>query len=163
LATSYIKSATEDLTLSQFEKEARIDQAIFRMKKAIQIFPYLFNYEFDLGRFYVLKGDMKQACIEFEKANELVPSNPLALDELVKCNFDLNRTNETLRYGKKLLKVIGPQEKTLELMAYQALTSQNFEAAQKWATEGMRAFAANPNFPRLIADAQAKRIINKNQ
>lgn len=163
LATSYIKSATEDLTLSQFEKEARIDQAIFHMKKAIQIFPYLFNYEFDLGRFYVLKGDLKQACIEFEKANELVPSNPLALDELVKCNFDLNRTNETLRYGKRLLQVIGPQEKTLELMAYQALTSQNFAAAQKWATEGRRAFAGNPNFPRLIADAQAKRIIHKNQ
>jgi tetratricopeptide (TPR) repeat protein len=163
LATSYIKSATEDLTLSGAEKEARIDQAIFHMKKAIQIFPYLFNYEFDLGRFYVLKGDLKRACVEFEKAHRLVPSNPLALDELVKCNFDLNRTRETLYFGARLLDAVGPQEKTLELMAYQALTSQDFAAAQKWASKGLQAFAANPNFSRLLADAQTKRIIHKNQ
>jgi hypothetical protein len=163
LATSYIKSATEDPTLSGIEKEARIDQAIFHMKKAIQIFPYLFNYEFDLGRFYVLKGDLKRACVEFEKAHRLVPSNPLALDELVKCNFDLNRTRETLYFGARLLDAVGPQEKTLELMAYQALTSQDFTAAQKWANKGLQAFAANPNFSRLLADARAKRIIHKNQ
>jgi tetratricopeptide (TPR) repeat protein len=163
LATSYIKSATEDQTLSQLEKAARVDQAIFHMKKAIQIFPYLFNYKFDLGRFYVLKGDLKQAFVAFKKANDLVPRNPLALDELVKCSFDLDLTRETLHYGSLLLKEVGPQEKILELMAYQALTSQYFSAAQKWASKGMQAFPANANFPRLLKDAQTKQIILKNK
>jgi cytochrome c-type biogenesis protein CcmH/NrfG len=162
LATSYIKSATEDLSLSPEQKNERISQAISQMKKAISIFPYLFNYHFDLGRFYVLKGDFAQAYIAFEDAHKLVPKNPLALDELVKCSFDLNRTEETIEFGEKLVQEVGPQEKTIELMAFQALRTQRFAVAEKWAKIGRNTFPRNPNFPRLISDAQTQKMIPMN-
>ncbi|MFZ9613480.1 MAG: hypothetical protein ACO29Q_09365 [Crocinitomicaceae bacterium] len=162
LATSYIKSATEDLSLSPEQKQARIAQAILQMKKAINIFPYLFNYHFDLGRFYVLKGDFAKAFLAFKEAHLLVPKNPLALDELVKCSFDLNRTEETIAFGEKLVQEVGPQEKTIELMAFQALRTQRFTDAEKWAKVGTKNFPLNSNFPRLISDAQARKIIPLN-
>ena len=162
LATSYIKAGTEDLSLTEDQKQERISQAIVQMKKAIAIFPYLFNYHFDLGRFYVLKGDYFSAFEAFKEAHLLVPKNPLALDELVKCSFDLNRTDETLLYGERLLKAVGPQEKTIELMAFQALRNQQFQHAEKWAVFGRKNFPNNLNFPRLIVDARAKKIIAKN-
>jgi tetratricopeptide (TPR) repeat protein len=148
--------------LTEDQKQERISQAIVQMKKAIAIFPYLFNYHFDLGRFYVLKGDYFSAFEAFKEAHLLVPKNPLALDELVKCSFDLNRTDETLLYGERLLKAVGPQEKTIELMAFQALRNQQFQHAEKWAVFGRKNFPNNLNFPRLIVDAQAKKIIAKN-
>lgn len=161
LATSYIKAATEDPMLMQDQKLILIDKAIAEMQKSINIFPYLFNYHFDLGRFYILKGDNIRAFSAFKKAHLLVPNNPLALDELVKCSFDLNRTNETLYFGALLIKVVGPQEKTIELMAYQALTTQNFSVAKKWAKYGQRQFSLNQNFPRLYTDAADRKIVNK--
>ncbi|MFM7006933.1 MAG: tetratricopeptide repeat protein [Flavobacteriales bacterium] len=163
LATSYIKVATEDVNLTFEEKQVRIDQAISAMRRAIRIFPYLYNYHFDLGRFYVLKNDYAAAFTAFENAYKLVPENPLAIDELVKCSFDLNRTKETIFYGEKLLLIVGPQEKTVELMAFQALTTQDFSAAQKWSKYGIKHFAGNPNFNRLLQDAQNYRIVNKSK
>ncbi len=162
LATSYIKSATEDLNLTEQQKQERIDQAIVHMRRAIDIFPYLFNYHFDLGRFYVLKGNYRAAFNAFKAAHDIVPGNPLAIDELVKCCFDLNRTIETIRYGEELMKITGPQEKIIELMAYQALTQQQFILAEKWATFGALKFPSNPNFSRLISDAQSRRYVIKN-
>jgi len=161
LATSYIKAATEDPLLMQDQKLILIDKAIAEMKKAIQIFPYLYNYHFDLGRFYVLNNDYQSASSSFENAYRLVPNNPLALDELVKCSFDLNRTKETIFFGQKLVQIIGPNEKTIELMAFQALTTQDFSEAKKWAKYGMKHFPGNPNFSRLLQDAKDKRIVTK--
>lgn len=161
LATSYIKAATEDPLLMQDQKLILIDKAIVEMKKAIQIFPYLYNYHFDLGRFYVLNNDYQSASFSFENAYRLVPNNPLALDELVKCSFDLNRTKETIFFGQKLVQIIGPNEKTIELMAFQALTTQDFAAAKKWSKYGMKHFPGNPNFSRLLQDAKDKRIVSK--
>lgn len=161
LATSYIKAATEDPLLMQDQKLILIDKAIAEMKKAIQIFPYLYNYHFDLGRFYVLNNDYQSASSSFENAYRLVPNNPLALDELVKCSFDLNRTKETIFFGQKLVQIIGPNEKTIELMAFQALTTQDFPAAKKWSKYGMKHFPGNPNFSRLLQDAEDKRIVSK--
>jgi tetratricopeptide (TPR) repeat protein len=159
LATSYIKVATEDVNLTLEEKQEKIDQAISAMRRAIRIFPYLYNYHFDLGRFHVLKNDYAAAFTAFENAYKLVPENPLAIDELVKCSFDLNRPKQTIMYGEKFLKIIGPHEKTIELMAYIALKNQLFHAANKWAQIGKRNFPSNPNFPRLIADSQARKLI----
>ncbi|MFM6935217.1 MAG: tetratricopeptide repeat protein [Flavobacteriales bacterium] len=162
LATSYIKSATEDLSLTEVQKQQHIDQAIVHMSRAIDIFPYLFNYHFDLGRFYVLKGNYRLAYHAFKSAHDVVPGNPLAIDELVKCSFDLNRTTETIQYGEELMNITGPQEKIIELMAYQALTDQQFILAEKWASFGALKFPANSNFSRLNSDAQNHKVISKN-
>jgi hypothetical protein len=47
-------------------------------------------------------------------------------------------------------------------MAFQALRNQQFQHAEKWAVFGRKNFPNNLNFPRLIVDAQAKKIIAKN-
>ncbi|MTW38127.1 tetratricopeptide repeat protein, partial [Streptococcus pneumoniae] len=80
-------------------------KAIHHFENACSIFPYSFNYYFDLGRSYILAQNFKKAYISFEKAHQIVPKNILALEELVKTAFDLKMKNETVYYGRKYLSI----------------------------------------------------------
>jgi len=87
-------NALNYLGYSLAEKGLDLDRAEELIKKAISI--ELNNGYFidSLGWVYYQRGKYSEALLQLEKANELVPSDPVILEHLGKTYLKLNRKNE---------------------------------------------------------------------
>jgi tetratricopeptide (TPR) repeat protein len=146
----------ESLTNNALSNETRIDyqkKAINYFSKAIVIYPYFFNYHFDLGRSYVVQKDYVNAKKSFLAAYNLQPENLLSLDELTKRSFDLKQKEETVKYGNLYLKINPYNENIHELVAYICLLNKDFISTKKYAERGLFYFPNNENFKHMIIDS----------
>ena len=147
---------SESLTNTTLSNEARMEyqkKAINYFSKAIVIYPYFFNYHFDLGRSYVMQKDFVNAKKAFFEAYKLQPENLLSLDELTKRSFDLKDKEETVKYGNLYLKINPYNENIHELVAYICLLNKDFISTKKYAERGLSYFPANENFKHMIIDS----------
>jgi tetratricopeptide (TPR) repeat protein len=146
----------ESFTNSNLSNETRIayqKQAVNYLSKAISIYPYFFNYHFDLGRTYVVQHDYLKAKKAFVEAYKLQPENILALEELTRLCFDLKQKEETVYYGNLYLKTNPTNEKINEFVAYICLLNKDFVSAKKYAERGLLYFPNNENFKHMIIDS----------
>ncbi len=146
----------ESVTNSTLSNETRIEyqkKAVIHLSKAISIYPYFFNYHFDLGRTYVVQHDYLKAKKAFVEAYKLQPENILALEELTRLCFDLKQKEETVYYGNLYLKINPYNEKINEFVAYICLLNKDFVGAKKYAERGLIYFPKNENFKHMIIDS----------
>ncbi len=147
---------SESVTNSNLSYETRIayqKQAVNYFTKAISIYPYFFNYHFDLGRTYVVRHDYLKAKKAFLEAYKLQPGNIGALEGLTRICFDLKQKEETVYYGNLYLKVNPSNEKINEFVAYICLLNKDFVSAKKYAERGLIYFPNNENFKHMIIDS----------
>lgn len=152
-ALAMMKEVTENQQLSFEEKKEYNWSAINHLERACKIYPYSYNYYFDLGRCYVLAQNFKKAYISFKKAHQIVPKNILALEELVKTAFDLKMKNETVYYGEKYLEIAPNNVQIHELVAYICLLNKDMELTRYFATKASRLFPENKNFKQMLIDS----------
>lgn len=153
LALSLMNESMTNINLSN---ENRLDyqrKAEMHFSKAISIYPYFFNYHFDLGRTYVVLHDFQNAKKSFFEAFKLQPENLLALDELTKICFDLGNKEETVRFGNLFLEINPYNEKIHEFVSYICLLNKDFESTKKYAERGLNYFPNNENFKHMIIDS----------
>lgn len=154
LAIHSIKS-----TLNNFENNSSIKQkaefSIEHFKKAISIYPYYFNYHFDLGRAYLSIENYKEAKKAFVNAHQLNPEVHFALYELSLITYRLETYSESLKYGLKYLKIDQSNTTVYEVTAYSAYYLDQFELALSIAEEGL---LNEPNQESLVTLVQ---VINK--
>lgn len=147
---------SESMTNVNLSNEIRLDyqrKAEKHFSKAISIYPYFFNYHFDLGRTYVVLHDFQNAKKSFFEAYKLQPENILALDELTKVCFDLGQKEDTVRFGNLYLDIDPYNEKIHEFVSYICLLNKDFESTKKYAERGLSYFPNNENFKHMIIDS----------
>lgn len=153
LALSLMNESMTNINLSN---ENRLDyqrKAEKYFSKAIIIYPYFFNYHFDLGRTYVVLHEYNNAKKSFFEAYKLQPENLLALDELTKVCFDLGNKEDTVRFGNLYLDIDPYNEKIHEFVSYICLLNKDFESTKKYAERGLNYFPNNENFKHMIIDS----------
>ena len=146
----------ESITNPDLTKEARLEyqkRAVNHLSKAISIYPYFFNYHFDLGRSYVVQHEYLKAKKAFVEAYKLQPENILALEELTRLCFDLKQKEETVFYGNLYLEIYPTNEKIQEFVAYICLLNKDFASTKKYAERGLYYFPNNENFKHMIIDS----------
>ena len=156
-ALAMMKEVTENQLLSFDEKKEYNWRAIYHLERACKIYPYSFNYYFDLGRSYILAQNFKKAYVSFEKAHQIVPKNSLALEELVKTAFDLKMKNETVYYGRKYLSIAPNNVQIHELVAYICLLNKDMELTRYFASRANKLFPENKNFTQMLIDCADKK------
>lgn len=134
-------------------------KALSHFSKAVEIYPYFFNAQFDKGRVLAELGDFKGAFLEFKKARKINPKNPIVLEELVKSSFESKMHKEVLKYGMQYIKNEQASELIYELVAYSCLLNHDFSRCEMIASEGASLFPQNPNMPRMIMDAKNKVVL----
>jgi tetratricopeptide (TPR) repeat protein len=153
LALSLMNESVTNSTLSNETRSEYQKKAVIHLSKAISIYPYFFNYHFDLGRTYVVQQDYLKAKKAFVDAYKLQPENILALEELTRLCFDLKQKEETVYYGNLYLKTNPANEKINEFVAYICLLNKDFVSAKKYAERGLIYFPNNENFKHMIIDS----------
>lgn len=155
-ALALMRDVTENSLLTSEEKKEYNLKAIHHFENACSIYPYSFNYYFDLGRSCILAQNFKKAFISFEKAYQIVPKNILVLEELVKTAFDLKMKNETVYYGRKYLSIAPNNVQIHELVAYMCLLNKDLELTRYFAKNALKLFPTNQNFKQMLIDAAEK-------
>lgn len=146
----------ESMKNADLTEETKLEyrkKAIFHLQKAITIYPYFFNYNFDLGRSYISLNDNYNAKKAFLSAYKILPKNPLVLEELTKTCFDLGQKEETEYYGNKYLDMNPNNENIHELVAYICLLNKDFLKTNYYAKRGLKYFPNNPNLNKMVVDA----------
>ena len=146
----------ESLNNSDLTEETKLEyrkKAILHLQKAIEIYPYFFNYNFDLGRSYIALNDNYNAKKAFLMAYKILPKNPLVLEELTKTCFDLGQKEETEYYGNKYLEMNPNKENIHELVAYIFLLNKDFLKTNYYAKRGLKYFPNNSNLNKMIVDS----------
>jgi hypothetical protein len=156
-ALALMKDVTENSLLTSEEKKEYNLKAIHHFENACNIYPYSFNYYFDLGRSCILAQNFKKAFDSFEKAHQIVPKNIFALEELVKTAFDLKMKNETVFYGKKYLSISPNNVQIHELVAYICLLNKDMELTRYFASRANKLFPDNENFKQMLIDCNVKK------
>lgn len=129
------------------------NKAIQHLKKAINIYPYFFNYNFDLGRCYISLNDNYNAKKAYLKAYKILPKSPLVLEELTKTSFDLGQKEDTEFYGNKYLEINPNNENVNELVAYICLLHKDYAKTNFYAKRGLKYFPNNPNLNKMVVDS----------
>ena len=146
----------ESLTNPILSAETKIEyrkKAVGYFSKAIAIYPYFFNYHFDLGRANIVLHNYEIAKKAFIQAYKLQPKNMLSLEELTKVCFDLKQKEDTVYYGNLYLEINPTNEKIQEFVAYICLLNKDFVSAKKYAERGLSYFPNNENFKHMIIDS----------
>ncbi len=152
-AMSLMDESIKNVNLTEETKLEYRKKAIFHLQKAIEIYPYFFNYNFDLGRSYIALNDNDNAKKAFLKAYKILPKNPLVLEELTKTCFDLGQKEETEYYGNKYLEVNPNNENIHELVAYIFLLNKDFLKTNYYAKRGLKYFPNNPNLNKMLLES----------
>ncbi len=153
LAMSLLDESYKNTDLTNEVKNEYRNKAVIHLQKAIKIYPYFFNYNFDLGRGYITLNDNVNAKQAFLKAHKILPNNILALEELTKTCFDLGQKEETEYYGNKYLAINPRNENIQELVAYICLLNKDYQKTYSYAKRGLQYFPNNPNLNKMIVDS----------
>lgn len=156
-ALAMMKEVTENQLLSFEEKKEYNWSAIYHLERACKIYPFSYNYYFDLGRSNIIAQNFKKAFVSFQKAHQIVPKNILALEELVKTAFDLKMKDETVYYGKKYLALAPNNVQIHELVAYICLLNNDLELTRFFATKANKLFPENTNFKQMLIDCAVEK------
>lgn len=151
-AMSLLDESIRSEILSEQEKIDLRKKAIVHLEKAIAIYPNFFNYNYDLGRAYITINDNRGAKNAFLRANEILPNNLLALEELTKTSFDLGEKEATVNYGNQYLALNPNNENIHELVAYSCFLTKEYDATISYAKRGLEYFPANQNLNQMIID-----------
>jgi tetratricopeptide (TPR) repeat protein len=146
----------ESIKNADLTEETKLEyrkKAILHLQKAIEIYPYFFNYNFDLGRSYIALNDNDNAKKAFLKAYNILPKNPLVLEELTKTCFDLGQKEETEYYGNKYLELNPRNENIHELVAYIFLLNKDFLKTSYYAKRGLKYFPNSANLNKMVVDS----------
>ncbi len=139
------KLTNEADMLTEDDKGLLLNEAKTYFKRSIQIYPYLFNSNFDLGRVYLEQGNYYNAEIAFSRANSIEPSNELAIEERLRAAYLAKRYERVLNYLKPK-KVPMISELTLEIAAHTYLLTGNLALCDKFSKKGQKLYPANQNF-----------------
>ena len=161
LAMSLVSDVIENSNPSQASFN-RLNSAITYFEKAIEIYPYFFNYHFDLGRTHVLMENYRAAKSAFLEAHRLEPDAIISLDELVKTSFDLEAYEDVIQYGKRYLSQSKSSEVIYELVAYSAFLIRDFELSTTIIKEGLMYHPNNQNLNGLLLDVNNEKQSNGN-
>lgn len=153
LAMSFLDESLKNADLTNEMKIESRNKAIIHLQKAIEIYPYFFNYNFDLGRAYITINDNFSAKEAFLKAYKILPNSVIALEELTKTCFDLGQKEETEYYGNKYLAINPRNENIHELVAYICLLNNDYVKTYSYASRGLKYFPNNPNLNKMITDS----------
>ncbi len=152
-AMSLLDESMRNAYLPQNVKIEYRNTGITHLKKAIEIYPYFFNYNFDLGRGYITLNDNSNAYAAFLKAYTILPDNILVLEELTKTSFDLGNVKQTEFFGNKYLEINSNNENIHELVAYIFLINKNYVKANFYAKRGLNYFPNNLNLNKMVTDS----------
>lgn len=153
LAMSLMDESMKNADLTEETKFEYRKKAIQHLQKAIEIYPYFFNYNFDLGRSYIALNDNDNAKKAFLKAYNILPKNPLVLEELTKTCFDLGQKEETEFYGNKYLEMNPNNQNIHELVAYIFLLNKDFIKTSYYAKRGLKYFPNSANLNKMVVDS----------
>lgn len=154
-AMELIKGVVEN-TRPNSDSKAQLSLSIHHFKKAIEIYPDFYNYQFDLGRAYIVIEDYQKAKEAFYQAYLLEPNALFSLDELVKTSFDLKQYDEAVKYGLLYLEQNNANSLIYELTAYSAFLNGSFQLSKKLTIEGIALFPQNQNLKGLLIDINNK-------
>ncbi len=146
----------ESMTNNNLSNEVRLEyqrKAENYFTQAIAIYPYFFNYQYDLGRTYVVLHELDNAKKSFLEAYKLQPQNLLALNELTRVCFDLGHKEDTVHFGNLYLEIDPYNEKIHEFVSYICLLNKDFESTKIYAERGLSYFPDNENFKHMIIDS----------
>ncbi len=161
LAMSIVGDVVENSNPSQASFN-RLNSAVTYFEKAIEIYPYFFNYHFDLGRTHVLMENYSAAKSAFLEAHRLEPDAIITIDELVKTSFDLEQYKDVIQYGKRYLSQSKSSEVIYELVAYSAFLISDFELSKAIIEEGLMYHPNNQNLNGLLLDVNNEKQSNGN-
>jgi len=154
-AMNLVKDVVENTTPSPTSYK-KLQRSIYHFNRAIEIYPKFYNYQFDLGRTYVVLEDYEKAKIAFYKAYLLEPDALFSLDELVKTSFDLSEYNDVIKFGQLYININKQNAIIYELTAYSAFLDNQLELSRKIANEGLQEFPNNENLHGLLLDINNK-------
>lgn len=81
-----------------------LDQAIDQFKMATQIYPHYLNYQFDLGRAQLIKGNQKEALRAFKKAVEIDSSFNTAVLKVAGMYLSTGQYKKSIPYFELAIK-----------------------------------------------------------
>ncbi len=114
LAIELRKHAINDKQVSQQQKKAYIDGAIFHFKKALEVYPEYFTALNNLGAVYFsFYGNIAEAEPYFEKAIKVKPEYYEAYYNLARCYENTKKNERAIEMYKKCL--------SIEPKSYQAM------------------------------------------
>jgi len=152
LAIHLIKEA-EDEPKVDVEK---VNQSISYFKRAIEIYPYYYNFYFDLGRAHLVANQYELAKQNFITADQLEPNAILGLFELAKVCFILKEYDEVIRNTKLYLGQSKANPIIYELAAYSAYYNDAYQQSIRFAQEGLSQFPNNDALSKLLVDLQRR-------
>jgi tetratricopeptide (TPR) repeat protein len=140
-----MKKYSEYADLTREEKQALLNEAEQYFKKAIKVYPYLFNINYDLGRVQIEKANYSNAEESFNRALQFEPDNELGLEERLRTTYLLKQYSKVLVYLKDF-KMESASELVLEIAAHSNLLTEHFNASRQYCKLGLEKYPANNNF-----------------
>jgi tetratricopeptide (TPR) repeat protein len=132
------------------EKEKLLEKALSHFKKTISIYPNFFNAHIDIARVYILQGQLNEAKRHLVIAYTIDPKSTLALEELVKINFDTNNLYALVNYVDQYLKLDKKNQLVYELVTHLLFVNSKKSLALKYANLGLAQFPQNQTLLYII-------------
>jgi pentatricopeptide repeat protein len=90
------------LGYSYADRGIHLEEALHLIQKATTLKPNMGYITDSLGWIYFKLGDYGRAVIELEKANQLIPDDPIITEHLADSYLKLNRMEKALEFYKKV-------------------------------------------------------------
>jgi len=153
-ALTCMNEATTNQKLTEPQITKLVTNAEQALKRATTVYPPYFNAQFDLARLYIMQQRFAEAKVYLTNAHQLDSTNLFVLEELAKTCFDLNLSEETIKYGIAYLKQFYGNENIYEIVAYTLFKQENYTMAKYYAEKGLKVFPQSSNLKGLMFDIE---------